>query len=139
MQSLIALISGLLVSIGIALSGMIDPVKVLGFLNLRGNWDPSLALVMVGALIVYVIGFRLTQRKAAPFFAEQFYLPSHNKLDRSLLAGATLFGIGWGLVGYCPGPAIAALSSGSSGTLGFVVMMILGWFIARKISLASSN
>jgi len=130
-----AFISGLLLSIGIALSGMIDPAKVLGFLNVLGNWDPSLALVMVGALVVYTLGFRLTQHKSTPMFTAKFYLPAHTKIDRPLLLGATLFGIGWGLVGYCPGPAIAAISTGSIGTLGFVLAMISGWFIARHISI----
>lgn len=130
-----AFISGLLLSIGIALSGMIDPAKVLGFLNVLGNWDPSLALVMVGALVVYTLGFRLIQHKSTPIFTAQFYLPTQTKIDRPLLVGASLFGIGWGLVGYCPGPAIAAISTGSIGTLGFVLAMISGWFIARHISI----
>jgi len=130
-----AFISGLLLSIGIALSGMIDPAKVLGFLNVLGNWDPSLALVMIGALVVYTLGFRLTQRNSSPFFAETFHLPAHTKIDRPLLIGASLFGIGWGLVGYCPGPAIAALTTGSSGTLAFVAAMMAGWFIARSVKI----
>ena len=130
-----AFISGLLLSIGIVLSGMIDPAKVLGFLNVLGNWDPSLALVMVGALVVYMLGFRLIQHKSTPIFTAKFYLPTQTKIDRPLLLGATLFGIGWGLVGYCPGPAIAALTTGSSGTLAFVATMIAGWFIARTVKI----
>lgn len=135
MPLLIAFSAGLLFSIGIALSGMIDPARVLGFLKVSDNWDPSLALVMAGALAVYVPGFRFTQRKNAPHFAEKFYLPGHHKIDRSLLIGATLFGSGWGLAGYCPGPAIAALTTASTGTLAFVAAMVAGWFIARKIKL----
>lgn len=133
MQLLFALISGLLISAGIAVSKMIDPQKVLSFLDVTGNWDPSLALVMAAALVVYTLGHKLLLKKDAPLLNKQFFLPSKQHLDRSLLAGAAIFGIGWGLAGYCPGPAIAALPAASSGTTGFVIAMILGWFIAGKI------
>jgi len=136
MSLFIAFISGILLAIGITVSGMIDPAKVLSFLDLSGNWDPSLALVMVGALSVYVSGFAIIKRNKAPLFASDFHLPATKKIDRPLLIGALIFGIGWGLIGYCPGPAIAALSTGSSGTIGFVATMIIGWFIARKVPLA---
>lgn len=133
MQLLFALISGLLISAGIAVSKMIDPQKVLGFLDVTGNWDPSLALVMAAALVVYTLGYKLLLKRDAPLLNKQFFLPSKQHLDRSLLAGAAIFGIGWGLAGYCPGPAIAALPASSSGTTGFVIAMILGWFIAGKL------
>lgn len=135
MKLLVAFISGLLMSVGMAISKMIDPQKVLGFLDLSGNWDPSLALVMAAALIVYSIGYRLFIHKPAPLFDKQFYLPSARYIDKPLLVGAAVFGLGWGMVGYCPGPAISALSSGSSGTLGFVLAMVTGWFIARKLKI----
>ena len=135
MQLFFALLSGLLISAGIAVSKMIDPQKVLGFLDLTGNWDPSLALVMAAALGVYTIGYRLSLKRGAPLLATGFALPSKQQLDRSLLFGAAIFGVGWGLAGYCPGPAIAALPAASTGTTGFVAMMIIGWFIAGKVPL----
>lgn len=135
MPVFIALLAGLLMSAGIAYSKMIDPTKVLGFLTLNSNWDPSLMLVMAGALAVYTTGFWLLAPKGKPFFAEHFHLPTKRELDKPLVIGSALFGAGWGLIGYCPGPAIAALSSGSAATLIFVVAMISGWFIARKLPL----
>ncbi|MEE2024948.1 DUF6691 family protein [Alkalimonas mucilaginosa] len=132
MQLIIAFVAGLLMSIGIAVSMMIDPAKVLAFLDLSGNWDPSLALVMAAALTVYSVGFRLVRGKPAPLLAEKFQLPSATKLDKPILIGAAVFGLGWGLVGYCPGPALAALSAGSPATLAFVATMIAGWYLARK-------
>ncbi len=135
MKLVVAFLAGLLMSVGMAISKMIDPQKVLAFLDLSGSWDPSLALVMAGALAVYSVGYRLFIHKPAPLFDKQFYLPSARYIDKPLLIGAAVFGLGWGMVGYCPGPAISALSSGSSGTLGFVLAMIAGWFIARTIKL----
>ncbi|MDP4529517.1 YeeE/YedE family protein [Alkalimonas delamerensis] len=132
MQLIIAFVAGLLMSIGIAVSMMIDPAKVLAFLDLSGNWDPSLALVMAAALAVYSVGFRLVRGKPAPLLAEKFQLPTATKLDKPILIGAAVFGLGWGLVGYCPGPALAALSSGSFATLSFVLAMVVGWYLARK-------
>lgn len=134
MVILIAFISGLLMTAGIAVSAMIDPNKVLGFLHLGPGWDPSLALVMGGALAVFLPGYHLLRKRQAPVCDRQFHVPSKGSIDRKLVAGAVLFGLGWGLVGYCPGPAIAALTSGSAGTIGFVLMMVLGWFISRKLS-----
>ncbi|MBV2128002.1 DUF6691 family protein [Arsukibacterium indicum] len=133
MHLFFALLSGMLISAGIAVSKMIDPQKVLSFLDVSGNWDPSLALVMAAALLVYTLGYRLVLNKSTPLFDKNFYLPTKQHLDRSLLAGAAIFGVGWGLTGYCPGPAIAALPAASTGTAGFVAMMVLGWFIAGKI------
>lgn len=133
MQLIFALLSGLLISAGIAISKMIDPNKVISFLDVSGNWDPSLALVMAAALVVYAVGYRLVIKRPAPLFSNSFNLPDNKKLDKPLLLGAAIFGVGWGLVGYCPGPAIAALPAASSGTAGFVATMILGWFIAAKL------
>lgn len=137
MKLLIALLAGLLMSAGMAISMMIDPQKVLGFLTLNSNWDPSLAFVMAGALMVYSSGYYLITKRPAPLFDKNFYLPNRTDIDKPLLLGAAIFGIGWGMVGYCPGPAISALSSFSSGTLSFVVAMIAGWFIAGKIKITS--
>jgi uncharacterized protein len=139
MQLFFAMLSGLLISAGIAISQMIDPQKVLSFLDITGNWDPSLALVMAAALLVYTLGYRLLLKKDTPFFDNSFHLPSKRHLDRSLLAGAAVFGVGWGLAGYCPGPAIAALPAGSTGTAGFVAMMVLGWFVASRIAIKTPS
>ncbi|MDP2715321.1 DUF6691 family protein [Rheinheimera sp.] len=133
MPIIIAFIAGLLMSAGIAYSQMIDPNKVLGFLTLNANWDPSLVLVMAAALAVYSTGYWLFVKKDKPLFAEHFSLPGKKDLDKPLVIGSLLFGAGWGLVGYCPGPALAAISSGSSGTLAFIAAMVAGWFISRKL------
>jgi len=112
-HDIVALIAGLLFGAGLALSGMVNPGKVLGFLDLfaipAGGWDPSLAFVMGGALLIAVPAFALSRRRAAPVCAETFHLPEKQAVDRALILGSALFGIGWGLVGFCPGPAIAAL------------------------------
>lgn len=139
MKLLIAFLAGLLMSFGMAISKMIDPQKVLSFLDLTGNWDPSLAFVMAGALAVYSIGFYLVTKKPAPLFEKSFYLPTQQQIDKPLLIGAAVFGIGWGMVGYCPGPALSAISSFSSGTLGFIGAMIAGWYIARLVKLPLSG
>ncbi len=102
--------SGTLFGMGLVVSQMIDPGKVLAFLDVAGRWDPSLALVMVGALAVAVPGFRLAQARSVPPLSGRRDAPSHLTIDRELLAGAAVFGVGWGLVGFCPGPAIASLA-----------------------------
>lgn len=132
MVILVAFLSGLLMTAGIAVSAMIDPNKVLGFLHLSAQWDPSLAFVMGGALAVFLPGFWLIKKRQAPVCDSNFHVPAKRSVDKKLVIGAIVFGLGWGLVGYCPGPAIAALTSGSSATAVFVLMMILGWFISRK-------
>lgn len=101
-------LSGLLFGLGLAVSGMINPAKVLNFLDLAGSWDPSLALVMASALAVTAIGYRLVLRRETPVFEARFQLPTATRLDARLLGGAALFGVGWGLAGLCPGPAITA-------------------------------
>ncbi|WP_445766715.1 DUF6691 family protein [Rheinheimera sp.] len=133
MPIIIAFIAALLMSAGIAYSQMIDPGKVLGFLTLDASWDPSLMLVMAAGLAVYSTGYWLFAKKDKPLFAEHFSLPGKKDLDKPLVIGSLLFGAGWGLVGYCPGPALAAISSGSSGTLVFIAAMVAGWFISRKL------
>ena len=133
MPVVIAFIAGILMSAGIAYSQMIDPAKVLAFLTLNQHWDPSLMLVMAGALAVYATGFWLFAGKDKPFFAEHFHLPTKKELDKPLVLGSAIFGAGWGLVGYCPGPALAALSSGSLATLVFVAAMIGGWLVSKKL------
>lgn len=121
-----ALLSGVLFGTGLALSGMMNPAKVLNFLDLAGTWDPSLALVMGGALAVAVPAFRIARRRRHPLFAPAFELPSRTDLDGPLIAGAALFGLGWGLVGLCPGPAVAVIATGLPEALIFVVAMLAG-------------
>jgi len=132
MPVFVALIAGLLMSAGITYSQMIDPAKVLAFLTLNKNWDPSLLLVMAAALAVYSAGFWLFAGRNKPFFVEHFHLPTKRELDKPLVIGSTLFGLGWGLVGYCPGPALAAMTTGSVGTLVCVAAMGTGWFFSKK-------
>jgi uncharacterized membrane protein YedE/YeeE len=121
-----ALGSGTLFGIGLVVSQMIDPGKVLAFLDVAGRWDPSLALVMVGALAVAVPGFRLAQASSVPVLGGRFDAPSHSTIDRKLLVGAAVFGVGWGLVGFCPGPAIASLAFARPESLIFVLAMLAG-------------
>ena len=135
MPIIIAFIAALLMSAGIAYSQMIDPEKVLGFLTLNANWDPSLMLVMAAGLAVYSTGYWLFAKKDKPLFAEHFSLPGKKDLDKPLVIGSLIFGGGWGLVGYCPGPALAAISAGGSGTLAFIAAMVAGWFISRKLAI----
>ena len=121
-----ALLIGALFGFGLAVSEMIDPGRVIGFLDVTGRWDPTLLFVMGGALAVTLPGFALILRRARPLLAEFFALPTKSRLDGSLIAGAIIFGIGWGIAGFCPGPALAALTSGSPGVAVFVVAMIAG-------------
>ncbi|HEX2939653.1 MAG TPA: YeeE/YedE family protein [Rhodopila sp.] len=123
---ILALIAGALFGLGLTISQMINPAKVLGFLDFAGNWDPSLALVLISAVAVAAIGFACARRRATPLLDSRFVGPSATHLDRRLLAGATLFGIGWGLIGYCPGPALASLSVGGLGSGIFVIAMLAG-------------
>src|SRR5690606_31678874 len=128
-EAVIGLGSGLLFGVGLALSGMTQPSKVVGFLDLAGNWDPSLAFVMLGAVIVYFVSSRLVARRAAPLLGEVFHLPTRRDLDPKLIAGAALFGVGWGLGGYCPGPGITSLGAGLAAPATFVGTMALGMWI----------
>jgi uncharacterized protein len=123
---LLALAAGLIFGLGLTISQMINPAKVLGFLDLFGDWDPSLALVMVGAIPAAAVGYRLAGRSSAPLFAEAYAAPARSAIDGRLIGGAILFGIGWGLVGYCPGPALASIAVGSWRTVLFVAAMLLG-------------
>ena len=131
MRTLIGLLCGLVFGTGLVVSGMSNPAKVLNFLDLAGTWDPSLAFVMAGAVAVTFIGYRLVQTQPHPVFAEKFQLPVARDIDRPLIAGAACFGLGWGLGGYCPGPAVTALALGANGTLVFVACMLIGMWGAR--------
>ena len=133
MKNLLTLISGLLFGFGLLLSGMADPAKVQNFLDLFGTWDPSLAFVMGGAIAVTMPGFWLVIRRNKPFFNEVFHLPSRTDLDARLITGAAIFGVGWGLGGFCPGPAITALPLAAEGTLIFVVTMLTGMAASKYV------
>jgi len=126
MRILIALLSGLLFGIGLILSGMTNPSKVQNFLDVFGSWDPSLAFVMGGAILVTAPGYFFARKLGKPLFAVDFALPTKNDLDSKLLTGASLFGIGWGLGGFCPGPAITAFSGGATQTFVFLALMFVG-------------
>lgn len=124
-----ALIAGLVFGLGLVISQMVNPAKVIDFLDIFGDWDPSLAFVMGAALLVTAIGYRLAWRKPKPFAADQFQVPGNRTIDKKLAMGAILFGIGWGLVGLCPGPAIAALLIGGLPIIIFLGSMISGMVI----------
>jgi len=129
-----ALGAGLLFGLGLAVSRMVDPAKVLGFLDITGAWDPSLALVMAGAAGTAMIGYRLALGRGRPLLAEAFQLPTRTEIDARLLAGAVIFGIGWGMAGVCPGPAVTGIAFLQIETLYFVPAMALGLFIARRVA-----
>lgn len=134
MSFLVNLALGLLFGLGLVVSGMSDPAKVLNFLDLFGTWDPSLAFVMGGAVIVGFIGFRLVLRRDAPIMGGTFHLPAKNDIDSRIIVGPAIFGVGWGLGGFCPGPALTALGLGEAGTLAFLPAMFLGMWAARAAS-----
>lgn len=129
----VSFISGLLFGLGLAVSNMLNPQRVLAFLDLFGTWDPTLAFVMGGALMVTIPGFFLAMRRSAPLFKRTFSLPTKTVIDKQLISGAILFGLGWGLAGLCPGPAIAALVSLNINILLFCVIMLAGWVITDKV------
>ena len=133
MKNLLTLISGLLFGFGLLLSGMADPAKVQNFLDLFGTWDPSLAFVMGGAIAVTMPGFWLVIRRNKPFFNDVFHLPSRTDLDARLITGAAIFGVGWGLGGFCPGRAITALPLAAEGTLIFVATMLTGMAASKYV------
>ena len=131
-----ALAAGFVFGLGLVISGMSNPAKVIGFLNVAGPWDPTLLLVMGGALAVTIPGFRLLKSRARPLFADRFEWPTRKDLDVRLVAGAALFGLGWGIAGFCPGPAITALATARLDVLLFVAAMVAG-AVAHKVLYSS--
>jgi uncharacterized membrane protein YedE/YeeE len=129
---------GLIFGFGLLLSGMSDPAKVLNFLDLggiaSGRWDPSLAFVMAGAVAVTFVGFRFVLKRSRPLFAERFHLPTKRELDIRIIAGPAIFGVGWGLAGFCPGPGLTALGFGSRAAFIFVAAMLGSMWLARFLS-----
>ena len=133
LRILVNLFAGALFGLGLAVSGMVDPAKVIGFLDVAGDWDPTLAFVMGGALLVTIPAFRLIFKRPRPVLADEFELPTKKDLDARLLGGSALFGVGWGLSGFCPGPAVTALATGLTPVFAFVVAMIAGMAIYKWI------
>ncbi|WP_229744592.1 DUF6691 family protein [Neiella marina] len=128
-----ALASGLLFGAGLVISGMINPQKVIGFLDIFGHWDPSLALVMTGALAVYTPAYwLLVRQRTNAVLSEQLHIPNRTEIDCQLLIGAILFGVGWGLVGICPGPALTLISSLQQPVFLFIAAMFVGFWLAPK-------
>ena len=129
-RMIVALLAGMLFGVGLAVSGMVNPAKVVGFLDVAGGeWDPTLIFVMGGALLVTIPAFRMILKRARPILAGGFALPSKSAVDRRVLGGATLFGVGWGLSGFCPGPAVAAMVTGLWPVFAFVGAMVGGMAI----------
>ncbi|HEV7319101.1 MAG TPA: YeeE/YedE family protein [Ensifer sp.] len=127
------LVSGVVFGFGLSLSGMLDPARVRAFLDITGNWNPSLAFVLGGAVLVSALGVLVTRRLKHPLFDTIFHLPAHRTIDGRLIAGSAIFGIGWGLVGLCPGPALASLSLGLPATILFVAAMVIGMLIHDRL------
>lgn len=133
MAGFVGLVVGLLFGAGLALSGMTDTQKVIGFLDLFGDWDITLMFVMGGGLLVTVPVYQFYKNKSRPLFDSEFHLPGTSLIDQKLIGGAVLFGIGWGLYGYCPGPAISSIAYGDASTLFFVGAMSVGMLVANVL------
>ena len=139
LQAFFALLSGTLFGLGLAVSGMVNPAKVLAFLDVAGSWDPTLAFVMLGALAVTTPAFYYVLKRRSPWFAPRFALPTKTDLEPRLVLGAALFGIGWGLVGLCPGPAVAAVVTGKGAVYAFVAAMLAGFVLHDWIDKLSAR
>jgi uncharacterized protein len=133
MRAWIAFAAGLLFGLGLSLGGMTQPAVVLGFLDIFGAWDPRLVFVMAGAVLTTAVGYRLVLRRTRPLLAERFQWPTSRRIDARLVGGAALFGIGWGIAGYCPGPALASLGAGVPALLVLVACMLAGWWLAARL------
>ena len=134
MNKIISLLCGIIFGIGLVISEMINPAKVLGFLNIFDEWDPSLAFVMIGALIVSTPLFHLFKKNDKPLFSSSFLISNNKEIDKRLIIGSILFGAGWGLIGLCPGPAISSLALLNISSVAFVFWMSIGFYIASKFN-----
>ena len=139
MKHLFALAAGFSMGVGLSLSGMINPAKVINFLDFAGSWDPTLIAVMGSALVTTFLGYRFILNREKPLFDERFHVPTRNDLDGSLIFGAVLFGTGWGIAGFCPGPAIAALTTLNPEPFVFVAAMASGMIVTRALSTATQH
>jgi uncharacterized protein len=132
-NGLAALVVGFVFAIGLGISGMTQPQKVVGFLDLFGNWDPSLIFVMVGGIIVHFLTYKLIRKRKSPLLSTDWHVPTKKEITPALIIGSLLFGIGWGLGGFCPGPAVTSLASFESKPLIFVLSMLAGMFLFRLV------
>jgi uncharacterized membrane protein YedE/YeeE len=138
-RDLVAFVAGALFGAGLLVSGMTVPAKVIGFLDVFGAWDASLVLVMLGAIGVHFIAYRLISGRPSPLLGASWALPTRRDIDLKLLAGAAVFGLGWGLSGYCPGPAVVSLASGGAGTLVFFLAMLVGMLVTAWLESQSAR
>lgn len=129
-----ALGAGALFGVGLAIAGMTKPAKVVGFLDLFGAWDASLAFVMIGAIAVHLVAHRLITRRRSPLFDTRFHLPTRKEIDARLVLGAAIFGVGWALAGFCPGPGLVSAASGATGAIVFIVGMTIGMVVEQAFS-----
>ena len=129
-----AVVSGIVFAIGLAVSGMANPAKVTGFLDVTGAWDPSLAFVMIGAIAAYFPFVRIAKQRSQPLYAARFEWPTATEIDAKLVVGSALFGVGWGLSGYCPGPALVSLGKAMPSTIVFVAAMCAGIALTRFVT-----
>ncbi|SMF16263.1 DUF6691 family protein [Pseudobacteriovorax antillogorgiicola] len=134
MKLLVGFVSAVLFALGLGVSGMTLPENIIGFLDIFGDWKPALMLVMVGAIIVHTISYRLIMRRDSPVLDSEFYVPTKKDIDSRLIVGSIIFGVGWGLGGFCPGPALVAIPSMGSSVLLFVVSMLVGMALFHYIA-----
>ena len=134
-SKIFSFISGLIFGIGLTVAGMVNPAKVIAFLNILGNWDPSLVFVMVGAIIFSAPFFYILKNKKKPLFNSSFQIPSRTNIDRNLIIGSSLFGVGWGMVGLCPGPAVSSIVFLQPLSILFVIALISGFYLCRYINI----
>ncbi len=139
MRAISALFVGLLFGLGLTISGMIDPSKIIAFLDVAGDWDPSLLVVMASALVVSFFGYRIAFARKKPVLEEKFQLPTKTEIDRPLIIGSALFGIGWGLSGLCPGPAISAASLGNGDVYVFLLALASGMLLGDGLPKAAAK
>ncbi len=132
-NAMVALAVGFVFALGLGISGMTQPSKVVGFLDVFGSWDPSLIFVMVGAILVHLVTYRLIRRRASPLLSPEWHVPTNKRITPALITGSLLFGVGWGLGGFCPGPAMTSLASLDSRPAGFVVSMIVGMYLFKIV------
>ena len=140
MTLIIALFSGILFGFGLIVAQMVDPNKIFNFLNITGSWDPSLALVMGSALLLFIPAYKVLKHKLQqPLFADEFSLPTTTSIDRRLLIGAGIFGIGWGISGICPGPALVNITGGEPKIIVFIFAMMLGMYLSNYVNMVISK
>ena len=130
---MISFIVGFIFALGLGISGMTQPQKVIGFLNIFGKWDPSLMFVMIGAIGTHFVTYKLIRKRSTPLLAAKWHVPEKGEITRPLVLGSIIFGLGWGLAGYCPGPAVVSLASFESRTFYFVVSMLLGMMLYKYL------